>query len=283
MTAAVVWAGSPLSSVQVTLRGKKYDLSDVTTVQELQERLGDASGVDPSKQGRVLFDGQRLSPSDSLTDKGVKEGAQLNIVPKKKSSSSSTRSSPVKAAASTAAAATPSSSTSGSDNPMKQMMKMAGIDSSQLDDLMKSMGGDGGEPPSMEESMQMMSTMMNSPIFQEYMNDPEKLEESRQMVLNNPMLKSMMSGMPGMDQLLGDKDAWAATMQAAAGMFSNMDSNDLMEALMGGAEAAGMGGMGGMGMGGGGGMPPGLFDGMDMNMNAAASSALDELSEGEDE
>jgi hypothetical protein len=34
------------------------------------------------------------------------------------------------------------------------------------------------------------------------MNDPAKLEESRQMILNNPMHKSMMAGMPGMDQLL---------------------------------------------------------------------------------
>jgi hypothetical protein len=284
--------------VQVTLRGKKYDVSDVTTVQELQERLGDASGVDPSKQGRVLFDGQRLSPSDSLTDKGVQEGAQLNIVPassKKKKSSSSTTStstsssstssstSSAKAAGSTVAAAATASS--GNPNPMKEMLEMAGIDSSQLDDLVKSMGGggeNGGEAPSMQESMQMMSSMMNSPIFQEYMNDPAKLEESRQMILNNPMLKSMMAGMPGMDQLLNDKEAWAMTMQAAAGMYSNMDPNDLMQAMgmagMDGSQAGGMGGMAGMGMGGGG-VPPGLFDGMDMNMNAA----LDELSEGEDE
>jgi hypothetical protein len=276
-----------LSSVQVTLRGKKYDVADVTTVQELQERLGDASGVDPSAQGRVLFDGQRLSPADSLTDVGVKEGAQLNIVPasasKKKKSSSSTSRNTVKAADSTAATAS-SSSGGGSSNPMKEMMEKAGIDSSKLDELVKSMGGggeNGGEAPSMQESMQMMSSMMNSPIFQEYMNDPEKLEESRQMILNNPMLKSMMAGMPGMEDLLNNPDAWREAMKAAAGMYANMDSNDLMQAMMGGAGAAG--GMGGMDMGGAGGMPPGLFDGMDMNMNSAASLALDELSEGEDE
>jgi hypothetical protein len=131
----------------------------------------------------------------------------------------------------------------------------------------------------MQESMQMMTSMMNSPIFQEYMNDPAKLEESRQMILNNPMLKSMMAGMPGMDQLLNDPDAWAAAMQAAAGMYANMDANDLMQAMTG--LEGGMGGAAGMG-GAGGGMG-GLFDGMDMNMNSAASSALDELSEGEDE
>jgi hypothetical protein len=68
-------------------------------------------------------------------------------------------------------------------------------------------------------------------------------------------------------------------MQAAAGMYANMDANDLMQAAMTGLE----GGMGAAGMGGAGGGMVGLFDGMDMNMNSAASSALDELSEGEDE
>ena len=76
----------------MTLRGKKYDVSDVTTVAELQERISEASGVDPSQQGRVLFDGQRLDSKAILSDVGVTEGSQLNLVPgskKKKSSSSS--------------------------------------------------------------------------------------------------------------------------------------------------------------------------------------------------
>lgn len=46
-------------------------------------------------------------------------------------------------------------------------MKAAGVDSTQLDDLMKSMPGGGEGMPSMEESMKQMSEMMNSPIFQE--------------------------------------------------------------------------------------------------------------------
>ena len=51
----------------------------------------------------------------------------------------------------------------------------------------------------MKESMELMSNMMKSPIFQEYIADPEK---SRQMILTNPMLKSMMAGMPGMEELI---------------------------------------------------------------------------------
>jgi hypothetical protein len=131
-----------------------------------------------------------------------------------------------------------------------------------LDEMMKSMGGEGA--PSMQESMEMMGSMMNSPIFKEYMNDPDKLEESRQMILNNPMLKSMMAGMPGMEDLLNSPEAWREAMQAAAGMYSNMDQDQLMQAMMGGASGAGM--------------PGGLFDEAPGNSLAA----LDELSEGED-
>ena len=104
---------------------------------------------------------------------------------------------------------------------------------------------------------------MNSPIFQEYMNDPERLEQSRQMILQNPMLKSMMAGMPGMEEILNSPEAWKEAMQAAASMYQNMDQNELMQAMMGGASPGGM---------------DGLF-GAD---SAAGTSALDELSEGED-
>ena len=58
---------------------------------------------------------------------------------------------------------------------------------------------------------------MNSPIFKEYMSDPDRLEESRQMILNNPMLKSMMAGMPGMEDLLNSPEAWREAMQAEIG------------------------------------------------------------------
>merc|ERR1719343_1718868 len=132
-------------------------------------------------------------------------------------------------------------------------------------------GAGAGGMPDMAESMKMMKELTNSPMFEEYMNDPEKLEESRQMILNNPMMKAMMSAMPGMEDLLNDKDAWAQTMTAAAGLMKQMEPEDMMKMM----EAQGMGGAGGMppGMGG-----AGLFDGA----TAATSSALDELSEGED-
>merc|ERR1719384_1597782 len=94
---------------------------------------------------------------------------------------------------------------------------------------MKSMPG-GGEMPSIKESMEMMQGMMNSPIFQEFIRDPEKLEQTRKMILSNPMMKSMMTGMPGMDEILNDPTKWRESMIAAAEMYKNMGS-DLTKAM----------------------------------------------------
>jgi len=136
---------------------------------------------------------------------------------------------------------------------MESMLKRAGVDPSQMEELMKSMpgGGEGGMPD-MKESMDMMQSMMSSPIFQEYMSDPEKLEQSRQMILSNPMMKGMMAGMPGMDEILNDPVKWRETMLAAADMYKSMGSD--LTKLMEGME--------------------------DSSINSP--TALDELSEGED-
>jgi hypothetical protein len=248
-------ASAPVPNVQVTLRGKKYDVTDVRTVQDLQDRIEEVSGILAPQQGRVLFDGKRLESTDVLADVGVADGAQLNIVPSSK------------AAGKVKKTATTTESKTDSAAMMEDYLRQAGLDGDKLDELMKGMSGSDGKVPSMEESLGMMNEMMNSPIFQEYMSDPAKLEESRQMILNNPMLKSMMAGMPGMEDILNDPEAWREAMQAAASLYKNMDKNQLTQAMMG------MGGMGG-------GMPDfggNMFDGtLD---NSAAAAALDELDE----
>lgn len=157
------------------------------------------------------------------------------------------------------------------DNFMKDMLQKAGMDPSQMEELMASMpSGEGEGEGGMEEGLNMMSSMMKSPIFQDYMSDPEKLEQSRQMILQNPMLKGMMGGMPGMEELLNNPDAWREAMQAAANMYQNMDSGDLMKAM------EGMGGMPGGGMPG----MEGMFGDIgNMGSSAATTAALDELSE----
>jgi len=237
---SVVNAGKPLN-VQVVLRGKKYDVGSVSTVKELQSTVEDQSGISSTKQGRVLFGGRKLKSADSLEDAGVEDGSVINIVPGKSGTVKKVPSS----------SATVPADATGAGNMMESMLKRAGVDPAQMEELMKSMPGGEGMPD-MKESMDMMQTMMNSPIFQEYMNDPEKLEQSRQMILTNPMMKGMMAGMPGMDEILSDPVKWRETMLAAADMYKNMGS-DLMKAM----------------------------DGMEDN-SVNSPTALDELSEGED-
>ena len=190
-----------------------------------------------------MFGRKRLGGNEILEEEGVTDGAKLNLVPGKTSSTSK-----------------PSSvSLPATDKTTIDMT----VDMNQMDAFMKSMGGGDNKPPTVQESMEMMSEMMNSPIFQEYMSDPEKLEQSRQMILQNPLLKSMMAGMPGMEEVLNDPMAWREAMQAAANLYKSMDTEELMKALMG--EGGPPGG--------------GMFDG---SLDTTPMAALDELSEGED-
>jgi hypothetical protein len=294
----------PLENLQVMLRGTKYTISGVTTVQELMDRVQQESGND--KPHDVLFGGKRLQASDVLRAVGVADGAQLNMVPatttttttttsssssktKSSSSTSSKASSSASSPASAAAAASvATASTSDSANAMQEYLQSAGVDPDKLQELMKSLG-DGSGPggagmPDMGESLDMMTNMMNSPLFQEYMSNPEMLEQSRQMILSNPMLKNMMAAMPGMGDILQDADAWKEAMQAAANIYKNMDPETLKAMMKGMGGAGGM--MPGMGMPGMSGMPPGLFDGTldgssssSSPSSAATAAALDELDE----
>ncbi len=237
----VVVASGPLS-VQVILRGKKYSIPSVTTVKELQSTLEGQSGISTKSQGRVLFGGKKLKPADVLEDFGVEDGSTINIVPSK-GSSNEKKDAVVKNDGSAAAGG---AGAGGADEWMENMLKNAGLDPSQLDEMMKNMPGGGEGMPSMEESMKMMQDMMNSPLFQEYMNDPEKLEQSRQMILANPMMKGMMASMPGFDEILNDPVKWRETMVAAANMYKSMGS-DLSKLMEGNADAfSGMGGPAGL-------------------------------------
>jgi Ubiquitin family len=268
-------AGTPISTLSVTLRGQKYDVSDVATVQELQEQVSTLSGISIKQQGRVIFGGKRLPTETILSDVGISDGAHVNIVPstsssKKKKSATATASVPPTTTATTTTTATPS-------NPMSDFLKNSGMDTQQLDEMMKSLGGGNSDgPKSMEEGMKAMQEVMKSPILQDMLKDPEKLEQSRQMILNNPMLKSMLGSMPGMEDLLQDPVAWRQAMQAAAELYKSMDSETLMQAMMGGAEAA-QSMMGGDAIGS---SATGMFDGSTlMNDSTAATTALDELDE----
>jgi hypothetical protein len=270
----IVSTDAAVTGLQVTLRGKKYEIpQDVQTVRELQTAVGVASGLSQTdmEQQSVLYEGKRLEPSSILKDVGVIDGASLSMVPASAATSGKKKRSTTSTVASTSTTtSTESSSSSTTNNNMDAMMKdylaKSGIDPAQVDEMLASMGGGGGDNAgSMQEAMSAMSSMMQSPIFKEYMSDPEKLEQSRQMILSNPMLKSMMAGMPGMEELLKDKEAWRQAMMAAASLYQNMDQDELMKGIMGGLSGAPP--------------PTGMFDGMLDPSSSTAAAALEELDE----
>jgi len=204
-----------------------------------------------------LFGGQKLKPSDILENVGVEDGSVMNVVPatkKKKSSGSASSSGPAAAVvdesgAISADGAPPLSNPSFQLPNMDEMLKQSGLDPAQFQDMLSSEG-----MPDMQQSMQMIQEMINSPLFQNFLNDPEKMEESRKMILENPLMKGMMSSLPGFEEILSDKEAFRETMLEAAKMYQEM-----------GKDGAGMFG--------------GAFEGFG---EANPNSALDDLSEGED-
>jgi len=255
----------------VTLRGKKYDIDGVTTVEELQSKVETESGVTSSKQGRVLFGGRKLNPVDVLEDVGVIDGSVLNLVPSRNKASTSTVSE--RKVSSNVSNQKPDADGSAlkngfNGNGISDLLKNAGLDPSKLDDLLKASGQSG--MPNLQESIDMMQNMMNSPLFQEYMNDPERLEQSRQLILNDPMLRGMMASMPGFTEILNDPVKWREAMTGAAKMYKEMGS-DIMSALAG-ADGLGKNGGGAFGLG---------TDHAAFGLGDSPS-ALDELSEGDD-
>jgi len=245
------------------VRGKKYNIDGVETVKQLQTQVEEHTGLAASQQG-VLFGGKKLKPSEILEEAGVEEGSLLNIVPVKKKAAKST-------SASTAAAGTLSSS---SKQQQQQQQLPSLKDQEQLQKMVKD-AMDGGKMPDMGEAMDAMKSMMQSPLFQEFMNDPEQLEKSRQQILSNPMMKNMMASMPGMEEVINSPEKWKEAMQAAANLYSDMPN--LMEMMSNNKDLMnGMGGMSGMFGAAAGESGSGAS-------SSASSTALDELSEDEEE
>jgi hypothetical protein len=280
--ASLTLAGKPVN-VQVTLRGKKYSVPNVSTVTQLQENVEQVTGLSPAKQS-LLYNGQKLKPDEhdgELEGYGVTDGSVINIVPASKKKSSS--------AAATLAAASGEAGGGEVTNAgagaagglggmfggmdMDKLMGEAGIDKEKLQEMMKDMPGAGenGEMPDLNQSMDMMKDLMNNPMMQQMLTDPERLEQSRQMILNNPMMKSMMAEVPGFSDILNDKEQWRESMLAAADMYKNMDPammEQMMQGMAGGFDA----GMNNAGMGMGG-TPPAA---------GSSSAALDDLNEGDE-
>lgn len=235
--------------------GQQYDLSFSTPsvpISELQASISTASGITPDRQ-TILFKGQVLEPGSTTTDYALTSGSIISVVRRiSKASNKSAPASkpPVSQASSTDTAAAASTATAQQpslDEMMRNMSMGGGANSTAPDfssllgaggaagggmgDLASLLGGGGGTlgggapPASMEQLMaqlpQMMNGLMKTPMLQEYLNDPEKQAQSREAILNNPLLKGLLDTDPEFAKVVNDPEKWQASMQAAKSLFSS--------------------------------------------------------------
>lgn len=124
--------------------------------------------------------------------------------------------------------------------------------------------GDGGQPPNMEalfsQLPQLMNGFLNTPLFKDYLNNTEKQEQSREAILNNPLMRSVLESDPEFARVVNDPDQWRASMEAARHLFNSEqrggaggvsgsgegeEDDESSAGMMGGA--TGSGGLGGAG------------------------------------
>ena len=171
-------ARTPLQNLQVTLRGKKYEINDVTTAKDLKDAMKSASG-NSMKEHHVLFGGKRLSSSTVLSEAGVEDGATLSMVPalNKKKNKEATPSVPDGVRTTTT-----TTSASETEDAMKDYLKKSGVDTDKIDDLMKSMGGGDGQMPDMSELMKSLG------------GDGKMPDMSESLDMMNNMVRNLQTG-----------------------------------------------------------------------------------------
>lgn len=264
--------------------GQSYDLtlsSASISVSDLQDQISTASGITPDRQ-TILFRGQVLDPSSSISDYPLAEGAIISVVrrigkPSSRPPPAATATKAPPAAATTAAPATtstealpstsaPAAAPTGVQPSIEEMMRAMSMGAvpgaspaggaapdfsallnqmggaagapgaapgagAGLPDLASLMGGAGGAqmgaggaPANMEQLLaqlpQMMNGLMKTPMLQDYLNDPEKQKQSREALLNNPMLKGLLDSDPEFAKVVNDPDKWQQSMQAAKSLFN---------------------------------------------------------------
>jgi hypothetical protein len=210
----LVFAVNPIRSVQVTLRGEVFYVSEVTTVAELQERLAEESGLDESQQGRVTFQGRVLEPTDTLSQAGVSDGAQVNMVPK--------------------VMADHWKMVKDMAEGLATLKQKVGNDAHEIEVLSDLLSDLTIKAPFLMEAMERFSKNLKHPQALDRANDPERIESLRQVILNNPMLMTYSRQTPGMEDALSDPDAWFRNVQAAIRRWQTMTGYQLWQALVDG-------------------------------------------------
>lgn len=241
--------------------GKTYELSPGAdaTVGSLQAMISKESGIDADRQ-TLLFNRAVLSdPSAPLSSINIPDGATVSVVRRvgKAGAASSAASRPTPAAARSTTSTTPASGASGAAGAggLEEMMRSMGLGAGaggagggaggpnpaamqQMQQMMQMLGGGaggglgggpgaaggGGGGDMMTGIQNMMQSLFSSPAMQEYLNDPEKQEQSRQMLASNPLLTQMMGG-ADMEAAISDPAKWKESMNAARQLVSSLPAS----------------------------------------------------------
>ncbi|PXF44535.1 Peptidyl-prolyl cis-trans isomerase Mip [Gracilariopsis chorda] len=239
--------------------GQSYDLtfdSAAPTVNDLQSSISSASGITPDRQ-TILFKGQVLEPGSTISDYSLADGHTISVVRRigKSAPKSSTKPPPAsKPLAAPPSSATPANSDLAADPSAPQppsledMMRslnmgagaapplgggaagvppmpdlsalLGGADPSTLGAAGgAAAGGAGGLEQLFAQLPQMMNGFFNTPMLQDYLNDPEKQEQSRDAILNNPYMKKLLESDPEFKKVVSDPSKWRDSMDAAKKLF----------------------------------------------------------------
>lgn len=214
MVCAIVAAMPPISVV-ASIKGKKYDISEVETVQQFIEKAEDLAGIEAG-QSSVLFRGKVLTVTDKLEDIGVAAGDVLMVVKGRKQRTAKMDLMEDEAMS--------SGMSMGSEDPMD-------MNSDAYKEAMKN-----ANPEDIQKAMKAMDNLLDSNFVDEYFSDDERLENARlQMLANVDQYEGQMPGFK--EQALAiaqDPAKWKEAMLQAKEQISKLkEQRDAMRSAKG--------------------------------------------------
>ena len=210
---------NPLGALQVTLKGEVYYVSDVSTAQELQHQLEVESGWNRTEQGAVTYQGKVLNPEDRLIDAGIHSGDQVNIIPKQMADHWTMMGEMGNGLLSLREKLLQNGIQSVTPEQLEELQIMTHL----YHDLTTKM-------PFLQEEMETFSQFLKNPEVADRATDPDRVESLRQIILNNPLLLSMVStDSPSTKAALQDGDLWLEHVTASVDKWKTLTGYELWQ------------------------------------------------------
>jgi ubiquilin len=230
-----------MSSWTLTVRlssGERFtvDVSSTISVQQCKDQIASVKSDLPANRQRLVYKGRILDDNDRpLSDYGIVNQATIFLVMSTATTAPSTTTST--STSTTATTGTPSlfnpwggsmASSNSINNPMALNMTGGGPSATGFPNGIRMMMNN-NNPPSTDQSQ--MQAMMNSPMMQAMMENPEMMRAALQMSMQqNPQLRALMESNPEMRQMMQDPamiDQFIQMMRNPAFMQQQMRNQEL--------------------------------------------------------